>query len=85
VPLDADDLPDCTDVAECLAGLGHLDAAFAYTDIQVFGTQTFGRGPASRTYISIARSQISSYAALIRKRDWEMAGGYDQPMKGYEN
>src|SRR5580700_7912905 len=26
-----------------------------------------------------------AYAALIRKRDWEAAGGYNEPMKGYED
>ena len=38
VPLDADDLLDPAYVAECLATLRDADAAFAYTDFQVFGT-----------------------------------------------
>jgi len=87
VPLDADDLLDRTYIAECLAGFGDSDAAFAYTDFQVFGTQNFRERPGEYNLYRLLDRNYLTYAALIRKRDWELAGGYDESLKcfGYED
>ncbi len=45
VPLDADDLLQPAYIAECLAAIRDSDAAFAYTDFQVFGTETYQERP----------------------------------------
>ena len=64
VPLDADDLLRPGYVAECLAVLSGSDAAFAYTDFQVFGTQTY-RGAAGRVQlVSIAGSELSHLCGI---------------------
>ena len=85
VPLDADDLLDRIYIANCLAALSGSDAAFAYTDFQVFGTQSYRERPGEYNLYRLLDRNYLSYAALIRKCDWEMAGGYDESMKGYED
>src|SRR5271163_2871019 len=87
VPLDADDLLDPAYVAECLAALQDSDAAFAYTDFQVFGTQTFQERLGEYNLYRLLDRNNLTYAALIRKRDWEDSGGYDESLKclGYED
>ena len=87
VPLDADDLIDPTYVTECLAALRDSDAAFAYTDFQVFGTQSFLERPGEYNLYRLLDRNFLTYAALIRKQDWEQSGGYDESLKclGYED
>jgi glycosyltransferase involved in cell wall biosynthesis len=86
-PLDADDLLDPAYVAECLSALRDSDAAFAYTDFQVFGTQAFQERPGEYNLYRLLDRNYLTYAALIRKQDWENSGGYDQSLKcfGYED
>jgi glycosyltransferase involved in cell wall biosynthesis len=86
-PLDADDLLDPAYVAECLSALRDSDAAFAYTDFQVFGTQAYQERPGEYNLYRLLDRNYLTYAALIRKQDWKESGGYDQSLKcfGYED
>jgi len=86
VPLDADDLLDATYIVECLAALRDSDA-FAYTDFQVFGTETYQERPGDYNLYRLLDRNYLTYAALIRKEDWENSGGYDESLKcfGYED
>src|ERR1700733_6743928 len=87
VPLDTDDLLDPAYIAECLAALRDSDAAFAYTDFQVFGTKSYQERPGEYNLYRLLDRNYLTYAALIRKRDWENSGGYDDTQKcfGYED
>ncbi len=86
VPLDADDLLQPAYVAECLAAIRDSDAAFAYTDFQVFGTETHQERPGEYNLYRLLDRNFLTYAALIRKQDWENSGGYDESMRlGYED
>jgi glycosyltransferase involved in cell wall biosynthesis len=86
-PLDADDLLDPNYVSECLAELRGSDAAFVYTDFQVFGTETYQERPGEYNLYRLLDRNYLTYAALIRKQDWENSGGYDESLKcfGYED
>jgi len=87
VPLDADDLLDPAYIAECLAALRDSDAAFAYSDFQVFGNKSYQERPGEYNLYRLLDRNYLTYAALIRKRDWENVGGYDDTQKcfGYED
>ncbi len=87
VPLDADDLIEPAYVTECLTALGDSDAAFAYTDFQVFGTQSFQERPGEYNLYRLLDRNYLTYAALIRKTAWDTSGGYDESLKclGYED
>ena len=87
VPLDADDLIEPAYIAECLTALEDSDAAFAYTDFRVFGTETYQERPGEYNLYRLLDSNYLTYAALIRKHDWENSGGYDESLKcfGYED
>ncbi len=87
VPLDADDLLQPAYVAECLGSIRDSDAAFAYTDFQVFGAETYQEQPGEYNLYRLLDRNYLTYAALIRKQDWEMSGGYDESLKcfGYED
>ncbi len=86
VPLDADDLIEAAYVAECLSALRGSDAAFAYTDIQVFGTTTYLERPGEYNLYRLLDRNYLAYAALIRKAAWSEVRGYDESMRlGYED
>jgi glycosyltransferase involved in cell wall biosynthesis len=85
VPLDADDLLSPAYIATCLAAVdsGH---AFVYTDFQVFGTRQYDERPGDYNLYRLLDRNYLTYAALVRKQDWERAGGYDEAMRlGYED
>jgi glycosyltransferase involved in cell wall biosynthesis len=85
VPLDADDLLGSTYIATCLSALdaGH---AFVYTDIRVFGTERYDEHLGGYNLYRLLERNYLSYAALIRKQEWERAAGYDEAMRlGYED
>jgi glycosyltransferase involved in cell wall biosynthesis len=88
IPLDADDVLEPDHAAACAAAIeAHPDAAFAYTDYLVFGKENYvERLPEYNLYQLLDRN-VLTYAALIRKRDWAAAGGYDESMtpSGYED
>ncbi len=87
VPLDADDLLEPDYVVTCLEALkASPDAAFAYTDYRVFGLSRYiERLPDYNLYHLINRN-ILTYAAVIRKSDWEQVGRYDETLtRGYED
>jgi glycosyltransferase involved in cell wall biosynthesis len=88
IPLDADDVLEPDYAAAAGAALeAHPAAAFAFTDYRVFGTENYvERVPDYNLYQLLDRN-VLTYAALIRKRDWAEAGGYDQAMapSGYED
>jgi glycosyltransferase involved in cell wall biosynthesis/GT2 family glycosyltransferase len=86
VPLDADDLLAPAYVAECLGTLRHSDAGFAYTDFQLFGTQSYQERPGEYNLYRLLDRNYLTYAALIRKAAWSEARGYDESMRlGYED
>src|SRR5208337_2810727 len=87
VPLDADDLLQPTYAAECLAAIRDSEAAFAYTDFQVFGTETYQERPGEYNLYRLLDHNFLTYAALIRRQDWRISGGYDESLKcfGYED
>ncbi len=85
VPLDADDSLSPTYIATCLSALdaGH---AFVYTDYRVFGTQNYEEHLGGYNLYTLLGRNYLSYAALLRKQDWERVGGYDEAMRlGYED
>lgn len=86
VPLDADDLLEPAYVAKCVAAISAADAAFVYSDCRVFGDQRYvDTLPEYNLYNLLDRNSLT-YAALIRKDEWERAGGYDESMRlGYED
>jgi glycosyltransferase involved in cell wall biosynthesis len=87
VPLDADDLLEAAYVAQCLTALRDSNAAFAYTDFQVFGTEAYQERAGEYNLYRLLDRNYLTYAALIRKHDWENSGGYDETLKcfGYED
>lgn len=85
VPLDADDLLAPAYVATCLSEWDGA-SAFVYSDFQVFGTQTYDERPGGYNLYRLLDRNYLSYAALIRKHEWERIGGYDEAMGlGYED
>lgn len=86
-PLDADDLLEPAYLTECLAALNDSDAAFAYTDFRVFGTANYVERSGEYNLYRLTDRNYLAYAALIRKRDWQACGGYDETGKclGYED
>jgi len=86
LPLDADDLLDPHYVAAAVAAMSATDPAFVYSDCRVFGDRHYiDARPEYNLYTLLDRNFLT-YAALIRKDDWELAGGYDESMRrGYED
>lgn len=85
VPLDADDSLNPTYIAACLSALdaGH---AFVYTDYRVIGAEHYDERPGDYNLYRLLDRNYLTYAALLRKQDWEQAGGYDEAMRlGYED
>jgi glycosyltransferase involved in cell wall biosynthesis/GT2 family glycosyltransferase len=87
LPLDADDRLRPSSVAQYVAGLeAHPDAAFVYPDYRVFGDRTYTEHTPEYNLYRLLRQNTLIYAALIRRADWEAAGGYDERMRlGYED
>ncbi len=84
-PLDADDSLSPTYIATCLSA---LDAgyAFVYTDFRVIGAEHYDERPGDYNLYRLLDRNYLTYAALLRKQDWERAGGYDEAMRlGYED
>ncbi len=87
-PLDADDLPKSN-----LHRRLRLSArstpqchAFAYTDYRVIGAEQYDERPGDYNLYRLLDRNYLTYAALLRKQDWEQAGGYDEAMRlGYED
>jgi len=87
LPLDADDRIAPDSVAEYVAALeSRPEAAFVYPDYRVFGDKTYvERTPEYNLYKLLWQNSLI-YASLIRRADWEAAGGYDERMRlGYED
>ena len=86
LPLDADDLLDRRYVAECVAAMSPPDPAFVYSDCSVFGERHYADALPEYNLYNLLDRNFLTYAALIRKDDWELAGGYDESMRlGYED
>jgi len=89
VPLDADDRLQPAFVAECLAAMdAHPEAAFVYTDYRVFGDRSYVERTREYNLYELLSRNILIYAALIRRADWQTAGGYDESETlrwGYED
>ena len=87
VLLDADDLLEPGFVSECVLTLAeHPEAGFVYSDYLVFGAENYvERLPDYNLYRLLERNPVR-HTALIRRADWEAAGGYDHAMNlGYED
>jgi glycosyltransferase involved in cell wall biosynthesis len=87
IPLDADDVLEPEYAEACGEALdAHPEAAFAYTDYRVFGTENYvQRTPDYNLYQMLDQNPLS-YAALIRRREWAQIDGYDEAMtRGYED
>ena len=86
LPLDADDLLDRRYVAECVAAMSPPDPAFVYSDCSVFGERHYADALPEYNLYNLLDRNFLTYAALISKDDWELAGGYDESMRlGYED
>lgn len=87
IPLDADDLLDRTFAAACLGALeAHPGAAFAYSDYRVLGDAKYVERLGDYNLYELLDRNVLTYAAAIRRRDWEESGGYDESMSsGYED
>jgi glycosyltransferase involved in cell wall biosynthesis len=87
LPLDADDrlTPDCA--AEYVTAIeGHPETAFVYPDYRVFGERRYVERAAEYNLWDLLWQNTLIYASLIRRADWEAAGGYDEEMRlGYED
>lgn len=87
IPLDADDTLRPEFAITCAEALRTNPAsAFAYGDYEVFGSESYvERLPGYNLYRLLHRNTLT-YAALIRKEDWTLVGGYDESMtRGYED
>ena len=87
LPLDADDRLAPTFVAECVAALqAKPDAAFVYTDYRVFGDTVYVERLGDYNLYNLLDRNTIPYASLIRRADWELAGGYDESVRvNYED
>ncbi|MGB7759906.1 MAG: glycosyltransferase [Bryobacteraceae bacterium] len=86
VPLDADDIIEPRYVDECVAAMSAADLAFVYSDCRVFGERQYVDTLPEYNLYNLLDRNFLTYAALIRKNDWELAGGYDESMRlGYED
>lgn len=81
VPLDADDRLEPAFIAECLAALQCRDAAFVYSDYRVFGDMNYTERLEDYNLYRLLDRNIITYAAVIRKSDWELVGGYDESLQ----
>ena len=60
--------------------------AFVYSDCRVFGKRQYVDTLPEYNLYNLLDRNFLTYAALIRKNDWELAGGYDESMRlGYED
>ena len=87
IPLDADDLLDRSFAPTCLDALAaHPEAAFAYSDYRVLGDAKYVERLGDYNLYELLDRNVLTYAAAIRRRDWEESGGYDESMtSGYED
>lgn len=87
LPLDADDRIAPSFLAECMESLrARPDAAFVYTDCRVFGDTEYIERFLDYNLHWLLEQNTLCYASLIRRADWELAGGYDESMRlGYED
>ena len=86
VPLDADDMIEPRYVAACMAAISGAEATFVYSDCRVFGERHYLETlPEYNLYDLLDRNTLT-YAALIRREDWDLVGGEDESMRhGYED
>ncbi len=87
LPLDADDRLAPTFVAECVAALqARPEAAFVYTDYRVFGDTVYVERLEDYNLYNLLDRNTIPYASLMRRADWELAGGYDESVRvNYED
>jgi glycosyltransferase involved in cell wall biosynthesis len=82
VPLDCDDILEPEFVAACLRAFqDHPEAAFVYSDYRVFGNFNYAERLEEYNLYRLLERNTLIYAALIRKEDWELAGGYNESMR----
>lgn len=87
LPLDGDDRIKPSFIAESVAALKKdSEAAFAYADYHVFGDIEKTERLGDYNLADLLDRNTLCYASLIRRADWERAGGYDPSMRlGYED
>jgi len=85
LPLDADNRLRPPAAATLLAHIQKANAAFAYPEIQEFGTkgEVFGTEPFST--LRLQRGNYIDAMALVRKSAWALVGGYDHVHYGWED
>jgi glycosyltransferase involved in cell wall biosynthesis len=85
LPLDADNRLRPAAAATLLAHIEKANAAFAYPEIQEFGTkgEVFGKEPYST--LRLQRGNYIDAMALVRKSAWALVGGYDHVQYGWED
>ncbi len=87
LPLDADDRIRPSFLAGCVAALdADREAAFVYTDYRFFGDQEVVHRLKDYNLFDLLDQNGMAYASLIRRAEWQLAGGYDERMRwGYED
>lgn len=87
LPLDADDRIDRKFITEGVDVLEtQPEAAFVYTDYEVFGDTAYVERLGDYNLYHLLDRNTLIYASLMRRADWELAGGYDESMRlGYED
>ena len=82
LPLDADDRLAPNFIEECVAALqAHPDAAFVYPDYRVFGDARYVERLGDYNLYGLLDRNTIVYASLIRRSDWELAGGQDESLR----
>ena len=86
LPLDHDDRMAPAFLETCVAALeSHPEAAFVYTDYEMFGTETrVRRVPDYNLWDLVHRNTVCAFS-LLRRTAWELAEGYDETNLGYED
>ncbi len=84
--LDDDDKMAPAFLEVCVEALeSHPEAAFVYTDYEMFGTETrIRRVPDYNLWDLVDRNTVCAFS-LLRRTAWELAAGYDETIQGYED
>ena len=84
--LDDDDRMAPAFLEVCVQALeSHPEAAFVYTDYEMFGTETrIRRVPDYNLWDLVHRNTVCAFS-LLRRTAWDLAEGYDETNQGYED
>ncbi len=87
LPLDADDTIEPTMLEKCFEKISKDEKiGFVYANVRFFGNVNFVWKNSEYNFYDLLFSNQPMVCALVRKKAWENAGGYDENMKsGYED